>query len=84
MADKKRYGGKLANEERIRKNREREEERQRVLEIERIQEELERKQWAWASGPHLHEGRRPADESRKKCSIWTVDGNIQQRKCSAA
>ena len=44
VADEKRYGGKLTNEESIRRNREREEERLRVLEIQRLQEDLERKQ----------------------------------------
>ena len=70
MADKKRYGGKLANEERIRKNRE----RQRVLEIERLQEELERKQWAWARDIGSPSPRRSRTSRREPEEVLYLDG----------
>ena len=46
--DEKTYGGKRENEERIRRNREKNEQRLKELEIVRMQEELERKKWEWA------------------------------------
>ena len=47
--DERRFGGKQENEERIRNNRKKNEQRLKELEIEKLQEALEKKKWEWAS-----------------------------------
>ena len=64
----------MANEERIRKNREREEERLRVMEIERLQEDLERKQWEWARDIRSPSPRRLRTSRREPEEVLYLDG----------
>ena len=47
--DERRFGGKEANDERIARNREKDEKRWQALELARMEEELEKAKWEWAS-----------------------------------
>ena len=72
-ADEKKYGGKLENEERIRRNKEKDEQRLKELEILRLQDELDRKQWEWAKDMRSPSPRRP-DSRQEPEEVFYRDG----------
>ena len=46
--DKRKYGGKEANDERIARNKEKDEKRWHTLKIAKMEEDLEKERWRWA------------------------------------
>ena len=71
--DERRFGGKWENEERIRRNRKKNEQRLKELEIEKLKEESERKKWEWASTIRTPPPRR-ADNRCGPTEILYLDG----------